>query len=277
MALACCLLSCEQSKRGTLDVETDVPFLTGASATPDSIHIDDLIPVDGRYAITSTVRVRMSNTGDVPQLSASVIRSTTSQEVGRITLRDDGTGPDLIARDSIYSGTIGFSITRPLAGNYRIRFIAEKANGTMSNILEKLLRLTRRNAAPVLSNLNAPASAEVPNRPQDTVNVLFSITASDSDGLADIRQVRLKPTLFNLVDDGGLGPPLGFVDPNNVTVYRRSGDAAAGDGIFSITIPLLYSSSVDSVRTDTYGFQAVDSFGDTSATILHQITLRRRQ
>lgn len=270
-------LSCEKNQLGTIDIDTDIPVLRTAAASPDSIHIDNFTPVNGEYAINATLRVTKSRGSGTTQVTAFVLRSSTSAEVARAVLRDDGVPPDQVANDSVFAADVAFRIARAGAGNYRIRFVAEEPTGTTSNILEKTLRITRRNAAPVLSNLNAPSSADIPNRPQDTVNVLFAITASDSDGLADIRQVNLKPTPFQLVDDGGNGPYIVFRDPANIPVYRKSGDAVAGDGVYSITIPLLYSSSVESVRTDTFGLQAIDTFGDTSTTVLHQITLRRRQ
>lgn len=270
LLLLFCFLSCEKSNLGTVDVSKEVPQLSNASVTPDSIYVENLTPVGGQYQISATVGVNATVGSSVNQnVTATIIRPNSSTEFQQLRLAS--------ASGKVFTGQIQFAVSRAQAGKYRILFSSRTSEGLQSNTLELALKLARRNSPPQLSNLNAPTTAEIPNRPQDSVNVVFSVSASDSDGLADIQQVRLKLTPFTLADDGGLGPRFGFIDPTGVAVFRSSGDAVAGDGIFSITIPLLYSSSVESVRTDTYGFQAIDTFGDTSATILHQITLRRRR
>ena len=267
--LAVLLVSCEKNNLGMIDTSKEVPQLSNASVTPDSIYLDNLTPIGGQYQIAATIRVTSTIASTVSQtVTATIYRPNSSSEFQHLTLVPASGG---------YSGQIQFTASRAQAGRYRVRFSSQNEGGLQSNAVELPLKLGRRNSRPVLSNLNAPTTAEIPNRPQDSVNVVFAVTASDSDGLSDIRLVRLNPTQFVLIDDGSLGPPNAFRDPNNIVVTRRSGDAAAGDGIYSITIPLLFSSSVDTARTDTYQFQATDSFGDTSATIVHQITLRRRR
>jgi hypothetical protein len=58
-------------------------------------------------------------------------------------------------------------------------------------------------------------------------------------------------------DDGGADP--------------LSGDAAAGDSLYTILIPVDNSTTRKTYR---FLFQAADAFGDTSAAILHRLTIR---
>jgi hypothetical protein len=198
-------------------------------------------------------------------LTANVLRPVTAEEVARVSLRDDGISPDQTANDSIYSGNVVFSIQRANAGRYRVQFIATTSEGMISNILEKPLKLSRRNSIPRLSDLNAPDTLQRPT----TGSLLFSmsIAAADSDGLQDVQEVvfqnlnSISQQRLPLLDDGGVR------QPNGIT----SGDVAAGDGIYSTIVQL---PDTVSPRTFLFKFQARDLFGDTSAAILHNFTVR---
>jgi hypothetical protein len=91
----------------------------------------------------------------------------------------------------------------------------------------------------------------------------MSVRADDPDGLEDIQEVYFRSLdssdpqrKFFLLDDGDLA---------------GSGDRVAGDGVFSIIVELLPGTPA---RTFRFAFQAQDTFGDTSATILHSLTVR---
>jgi hypothetical protein len=163
-------------------------------------------------------------------------------------------------------------LSRADAGKYIISVDALDASGFTSNIVFTTLIIARRNSAPLLSTLSAPDTVSLPV--SGYVTVQFTVAASDSDGLTDIRQVffrRISPvdptgTRFTMRDDGNQDPP---VTVGSISV--RSGDRGAGDGSFSFLLPLPFDATR---RTNIFGFQAVDSFGDTSATILHSLTVR---
>lgn len=263
-------MGCEKSKFGTVDVSTDIPSITDAVLTPDSIFIDSLTPQNGRYVIYAVVRVRVVSAEGNPTVSAVVGRPNSPDVVAQFTLRDDGASPDQAARDSIYTAQIQFTIERAHAGRYRVRLEATTASGSASNVLERALKLGRRNSAPLLQSVSLPDSISVPV--SDTIKVQFTATVTDSDGLADIREMAFRrisppdPTKFFMKDDGGLEPP---VSVGGIPV--GSGDDIAGDGRYSFLIPITPSATR---RTNVFLFQAVDSFGDTSRSIIDSLLVR---
>ena len=276
------LMGCDENQLGFLDSRTNTPVLREAFLSTREINIDSLSTSNGSYLIVDTVRVRVDARGDdlnTVSVLVSVFRPSDPLAFFVQTLRDDGIGPDATADDSIYTLRFQFNATRAQAGKYKIQISARNEVGLSANGVDLFLLLKRKNSKPQLFDLQAPDTVQIPAQPQDTVNVQFRVSVADSDGLADVAQVLLgrldTPTSVRipLRDDGGLGLPFNFADTNGVLVPRRSGDAVAGDGIYTITIPLLYSSTA---RTNLFGFQAIDTFGDTSATLPHYITFFRR-
>jgi hypothetical protein len=264
------MTGCEDSQLGTVDVNLDVPAINSPVVTPDSIYIDSLTPQNGRYSISAVVSVHVVSADGAPTVTATVVRPGSVDVVTEVTLRDDGVPPDQIARDSTYTAQVAFTIERAHAGRYRVRFQATTSSGAIGNILERALKLGRRNSPPMLSNVDMPDSISVPVN--DTLRVQFTATVSDSDGLADIREVAFRrisppdPTKFFMKDDGGREPPV-----NIGGILVGSGDDVAGDGRYSFLIPITPSATR---RTNVFLFQAVDSFGDTSRSIIDSLSVR---
>lgn len=265
---------CEKNRLGTIDVDTDVPFLSDAIFTPDSVYIDSQTPTNGRYTINSFARVKAVGEPGKLSVQITITRTTGSVTVSTVTLRDDGIHPDQRANDSVYSGTINFTIERAHAGRYRVRFEANNRAGALANAIEHTLKITRRNSAPILHSVAVPDSVTLPTN--DTLLVQFTATVSDSDGLGDIREMAFRrisppdPTKFFMKDDGNLDPPI-EIGPPGAGIRVRSGDDAAGDGRYSFLIPITPSAVR---RTNVFLFQAVDSFGDTSRSITDSLTVR---
>jgi hypothetical protein len=255
---------CEKPDGGAIDVGPYPPTLTNASLSPDTVNVDSLTPNNSVYTIRSAVSVQVG--GKAVQVIAQLLQLNSSSTMMEIPLRDDGILPDLSSGDGIYSGSIEFEISRAEAGTYRVRFLAISSGGATSNIIDLALATTRANSPPFLDPLSliAPDTITVP--PGGISLLVMSIAASDSDGLADIQSVYFlspdgdNPTFrFPMKDDGGTepGPP--------------SGDQIAGDGVFSILLSIADSPTI---RGDyRFLFKAEDSFGDTSATVLHMITI----
>lgn len=260
------IIGCEKNNLASGDLQAEIPLLSNPTVAPDSVYLDNLTPIGGNYSVSTVVRVKMRFQGGSQAVIAKVLRPTTSDVVTTITLRDDGIAPDQVVNDSVYSGQIQFSVTRALAGRYRIQIVAQTPEGYQSNILEKSFKLARRNAAPQLSNLSMPDSATIPST--GSIKILITIAVADSDGLADVTDVHFRsidgsnPNFkFPLRDDGGFTPD---VPP--------SGDAAAGDGTFSFLLNIVESPSVRG--TYRFLFKASDTIGDTSGTILRSFTIR---
>jgi hypothetical protein len=268
-ALACCVAhsGCEKTDLGQVDIGRNPPFAFNFVLTPDSINIDTLTPGNGNYTVSATVLASVSDPDgpdDIRTVEAGVYRPSAESPFLQKGLHDDGVVPDLIGGDGIYSGIIQFELTRALAGTYRVELSARDRSGLRSVAQSLSFFLTRRNSLPVLSNLSAPDTVTLPAG--GSVAAHMTVVASDSDGLGDIREVYFlspdgeNPTFhFPLKDDGGLepGPP--------------SGDLNAGDGEFSILLTISDSPTVRG--TYRFIFHAEDTFGDTSATILHFFTI----
>ena len=269
---AAAIIGCESNDLATIDVKGTSPFVASVQVGPTAINIDTLAPTNGNYSVATVVTARVTDpdgAGDLAEVAAEVLRPSSSSPFKQIPLHDDGLSPDLTANDGIYSGTLPFELTRPQAGRYRIRVFTLDDQGLQSNVSDVSYLALRNNAAPTLSNLDAPDTVIVPIGGGLLVHI--TISAADSDGLADVDEVFFRsldsstPNVrFFLRDDGGtepLGPPF----------FQPSGDALAGDGEYSVLIPLVDGPNVR--RTNRFAFQAWDG-RDTSATLLHYLTVQ---
>lgn len=263
VALGVLLIGCEKNRLGTVEASKEVPLLSNASVTPDSIYIDNLTPAGGQYQISATIGVTSIVGSSASQtVTAAIIRPNSSTEFRQLTLSPSS--------GNVYRGQLQFTISRAEAGRYRIRFASKTGEGLIGNSVEIPLKLGRRNSFPILQNVSIPDSVTAPTG--DTLRVQFTATVSDSDGLADIREMFFQrvsppdPTRFLMKDDGGLDPPIGI---GGIPV--RSGDDVPGDGRYSFLIPVLPTSTR---RTNVFVFQCVDSFGDTSRSIQRSFTIR---
>lgn len=252
---------CEESDLAPFDVKGTPPTVTSVTVGPFAVNIDTLTPNNGVYSVAAVVTARVSDVdgGEGIGATAEILRPSTSSPFVQFSPHDDGVAPDPTAGDGIYSARLTFELTRAQAGRYRIRVFALDNQGLQSNVSEISWFALRNNAAPTLSNLAAPDTL---TRPQ-VGSLLFSmsVVAADSDGLADIREVYFRnldspsQSKIFLWDDGGI----------------IHGDPVAGDGGFSVIVQL---PDTVSPRTFRFLFQAEDTFGDTSASLLHFLTVR---
>jgi hypothetical protein len=263
MAIALALAGCDKNTLGTIDSRDIVPTVTGLRVAPDSVYIDNLTPNNGTYTTQVTVRANASDPdgkSDLREVAADVLRSDNSVATSGVALHDDGIAPDSVSGDGIFSGIATVSLTRAQAGKFQVRAAAIDQIGAVSNSLYHNLKLTRRNARPRIDPPNAPDSVAL--SPTDTVLIPITIAASDSDGLADIASVFFFSRVSSTPDD-----PI-FLRDDGGANQSKSGDAVAGDGIFSIIIRL----QPNVTRRDyPFEFYAVDSFNDSSAAYVHTL------
>jgi hypothetical protein len=141
-----------------------------------------------------------------------------------------------------------------------VKVAASDVEGFASNAVQIPLFMVRDNHAPVLSNLVVARDTVVVPVGGSTDIPLY-IRATDADGQADINQVY-----FRSLDSS---------DPTQKFLMNNDGTAPGsvpGDSTYSITVKAQDSPTVR--KTYRFAFQAIDTFGDTSATILHSITLQ---
>lgn len=260
-------IGCEEQNEGMVDSTGTPPVLADGVLLPDTVNIDTLTPSNSLYTVRTSARVTATDEdGDITIVVARVLRINSSNTLIEVPLRDDGTGEDSLAMDSVFSGLLEFQIPRSDAGTYRVEYLANDGNTYLSNLVAAAFFATRANSPPMLdtTSLDAPDTVTLPIG--GTLLIPMSIAAQDSDGISDIRSLFfLSPDggnplfRFPLKDDGGAdpGPP--------------SGDPVAGDGVFSILLPVSDSPTIRG--TYRLFFQAEDSFGDTSAAFIHRLTI----
>jgi len=255
------IAGCTKESGGVIDPSGAAPFMKGAAAYPDSVRMSSLPQSNG--ILTVTVRAQAAITrspasASIAGVNVEIVPSGATDPLLTVTLHDDGVSPDSIAGDGIYSGLIQFTIPRSAFGVYILRFAASDNQGLTSNTIESPLFVIRDSHAPVISNLVAPDSVLVPVGGSATIPIY--IRATDVDGQADINQVY-----FRSLDSS---------DPTQKFIMNNDGSAPGsvpGDSTYAITVKATDSPTVR--KTYRFAFQAVNNFGDTSATILHSVTL----
>ncbi len=261
-------VGCEEGGTGTIDTVSISPQVSDALVSPDTVNVDTLSASGGTYTIKATGRVKASDAdGDLSAVLLRIIGRDSATPFSETALHDDGVAPDSAAGDGLYAGSFEFELTRAEAGPYRIQIVASDSRGLESSALERTLYATRANSPPTLDAQSLVAPDTVDRPPSGSSLYFMSIAATDSDGLADVREVYFRnlnsPSQAKqfLFDDGGV------VGPNGI----NSGDLFAGDGIFSIIFQVPFD-----VPTGLYqfAFQAADSFGDTSGTLIHNVVVQ---
>jgi hypothetical protein len=239
------------------------PFVAAASASLNLIDVGRLpAAVDTTIVVTATVQ-----RANVTMVTAMITAEDGS--AATYELLDNGAAPDVKAHDGIYAGSVHLHLTKASVGQYTIQVQASGDAGLGSNILALPVSIiSSNNRPPVISQLIAPDTAFVPTG--TTANsLLLSVAAADSDGLASIASVTVtlqRPDssivgTYELYDDGSLGGPTQF----NIL----SGDATAGDGRFTLTIPVPRGTVTGEYRD--FLFSAKDKSGAISNTLTKRI------
>jgi hypothetical protein len=267
-ALLTACVGCEKTTLGLVDNAGQPPFLRSSSLLPDSVKLTSITPVNGLYSVSATIQTSISFApGGDRNVSVTAIAFPPSgvDPVAQVVLHDDAVQPDVTAGDNTYTGQLVLSIPKTGAGPFVISVRAVDGKGLSSNAVNRTLFVLRNNAAPVFTNLVAPDTVNLPAG--GTLAIKMTAVPTDADGQLDVREVYFRsldssdPTRkFFLLDDGG----------------AVSGDTAADDGTYTITVQLADNPPpAPSVRkTYRFAFQALDAFGDTSATLLHPLTVR---
>ena len=258
------LPGCESTNEGIVDQSGAPPFLRAAIVDPDTVNLRGLPSQDGRYSVSVEVRATVDGSdggGPAVTVFADLLPPLASDSWLRIQLRDDGSGADLAPGDGEFSARLTFELAQSDAGAFRIRVQALAGAGFQSNAREQTLLVLRENAPPLLSNLIAPDTVLLP--PTGSSLVRMSVDATDPDGPEDIQEVY-----FLSLDSSDPSRKFFLLDDGDANV---SGDAVAGDGTYSIIVQL---PATTSRKTYRIAFQAADTFGDTSATLLHNLTVQ---
>ena len=265
----CALLAqsgCDKNPLGIVESRGHPPVVSRVFMTPSVVIVDTMVPDNGVYHIKAILSAKATDPDGISDLRTvqGDIVGPDGAHVLAVSLLDNGAFPDSASGDGIYTASVNLPVTRGTVGNYYPFVTATDGSSLQSSSTSaSLLVISRTNSPPRLSNLTAPDTVTVAIG--ETATIPMTVVASDSNGLADIKEVFFlsldssNPTThFQMKDDGGANGSF-------------SGDAVAGDGTYSIVIQLVASSSTK--PSYRFQFQARDAAGDTSASLLHTITI----
>ncbi len=260
--LLCLAGGCKIPDKGVVDI-TAPPFISQATAFPSSIDVTHLAnqptdPVD--TTLVFSVLVDDANTNTL--VTYTVLDPSDSLIVSGNFINNNG---------GKFSASTRFHILKEDVGIYNVQFQAVSGAESKSNILAQAIVVKNTDHAPIISNLVMPDTVNIPPA-GDTTFVKITLAVSDLDGLQDIVNVSLtslRPDnsvvgIYPMYDDGGfnLVPPFGL----------KSGDAVAGDGIYTLTIPLLSSTTGNTYRV--FSFIATDRSGESSNVLTQRIYIQ---
>ena len=223
------------------------------------------VPADSLMTATIT----LNSSTNVKNVSINVLNPDGNQlNNSSIQLFDNGktdqTG-DTVKGDNTYSNKFPLSHYDP-KGTYQIQYYVTdlSENTKLAAVHSFIFDNGQPNVAPVISNLVMADSISF------GVTFIFTVTASDSNGLKDISSVYFqlfKPDGSQVKDNNGSALFLMQDDGD----YVHFGDSKSGDGIYS------YKNSFASTAplgTWKFVFQAKDKSGLLSNIITHNILVK---
>ncbi len=232
-------------------------------------QVDDTVYVDQVLPFLIQVEVNDPDSGDyITEVSFEIKNHNFTEIVEQGALVDDGTSGDAVAGDGIYSIETNSSFATWEFDFFHLFITARDNNQNMSDVFYKLISPAKVNAGvpPQISDLAAPDTFKLPGSGADST--VLSIKAIDPDNNKDIKNV-----LFNTYRPDGTitsSSPLYMYDDGNQQGY--SGDAVAGDNVYSIEIYLPYNTTPGNYR---FEFEAIDYSNLISDKIIHTITVNQ--
>jgi hypothetical protein len=250
---------CEDRQLGIVDPSGSPPFIRLFRITPDSVSLNALTPTGGQYSISLSCQGQISDPdgpSSIGPVAADLIAPGGGDPLLSISLSGDSTAGGI----RYFSGQMRFSVTKTDIGAYHVQLRATDDRGLTGNLIARRLMIWRTNAAPVISNLAAPDTVFLPLI--DSLLIPMSVAVFDSNGLGDVQEV-----FFRSLDSSDPTKKYFLQDNGDLKNY---GDGTAGDGIYSIIIKLY---PTNARKTYRFAFQAIDASSDTSATLVHYMTV----
>jgi len=253
-------LSCDSIPDKVVDLPEDNYSVIGIN------HPQELLLVSSKGSLIYSIEI--DNPSAVENVYSKIL-SGSSEEVifTNIILRDDGDQQnyaDLNKGDGIFTTKVEFD-TSIASGKYFIEYYVETINKTVKKVAVANFTFDngKNNLPPIISNLVIPDSIA------RNVSFVFSIKASDPNGLKQIKSVYFqlyRPDGSQVVDNNS-NPNLSMQDNGNEEIF---GDLFAGDGIFSFKNSF---SATAQLGKWTFKFRAVDFSNALSNEIAHELTV----
>lgn len=246
---------CEKDFDSVVDQSPVLYQVTGVR-TIDSVRY---IPNDSLVLIT----IAFNKSIDLRSVFTDIYASDGSKlNNNSFSLLDNGKteNGDLVAGDNTFSNKFPLSEFYP-NGTYTINYYTEDKNNSIKQVAIQNFKYDngQANVVPIISNLI------ITDTITRGVSFIFSVVASDSNGLNDIEYVYFE--LFR-PDSSQVFPSPGVTkfimhDDGNFDVF---GDQTAGDGIFSFKNSFGTSSQIGKWR---FVFQAIDRGKKFSNILTH--------
>ncbi len=244
------LSSCEKESDEVIDPSFASPVLTDLLISRDTVYTTSSAP-----SINLIARVNADlNGGSLLSKVTCTVYDPAGQQAGVFQLADNGQLPDTTAGDMIYSGSINIgNIQCLLVGNYSMELLAVNTSGLNSNLLtESFTVVNTANQPPVITSTNLPDSVVRP-LPGDSALLTISINSSDPDGICDLRNV----SFVTVRPDGQVLPA--------IPMFNQ------GNGVFSFSNYVSYSTNPSSYGYFKYTFTATDNSGAQSVPVRDSI------
>ncbi len=259
------LSGCRNEPSGTIQPDLRAPYILSLQVAHGQLDLDtSAAPAvvrnnDGSYTVTDSVFATVVDPTDGANIKSCNYRlsapgSTASLQTGRLSITD-------VSGNVVHaSGIVAFTLGRGDIGSYTVQVTANGAANASSNALLASIVISRRDARPQISNLLAPDTLHRPSTGFQLVRI--AITASDSDGLADLEKVFFKSINSQAPD---FEQPL-FDDG----LLSIDGDSVANDGRYA---RLLTLDSTATLGTKEFRFWARDKSGALSDSLIHFIVI----
>lgn len=242
-------LGCDKTLENVIDVTQENYQVNGVAGIKDTIDLkipsDSLLNLRLIFTLESIVNRVYFNVIDPDD---SPLNSSPIEMVNTI--------------GSIFENQFILKSEYPI-GKYRVQFSVTGFNGESQVVAVSSFQFNngQDNIAPVVSNLIMPDSL------QTGETILFTIEASDSNGLSDIEFVFYEaydPNDVRVVNSQGIYQFPMFDDGNT----SENGDVTAGDGIYTVILTFPVSAQEGTWR---FEFQARDRSKLLSNKIIHNI------
>lgn len=253
------IYSCEKTDDTVIDPILKAPILSDLYKSKDTVFTASTAPV---INLNTSVAVSTNEGGEIKSVTCKIL-TPQNTVLATYTMNDNGSLPDSVSGDGRYSCTINVTdITCLLVGQYSIQFLAENAEGLISNQINSSIPVVMtNNTAPIVSGLFAPDSIAIPVS-GSSISTL-SVFALDSNGYCDIKRVFFNSYRPDSTITGG--SPFTMYDDGNIPEH---GDTTAGDGRFSLIIQI--TSAQTTTGWYTFKYQAEDN----SSLLSNQLTER---
>ncbi len=223
------------------------------TANTDTILVNGGATSNDNITISARVEVKASNKGNTLSLFCTIYDAAKSKSFGNGTLNDNGSFPDGIANDSIYTGNISFTFKRSLFGNL-LAVISGSDGSNTTNAITLPFSVTRFNKAPKIDTVTAPDTLTLA-----TTTQILQLTAkvTDEDGASDIKNVTL--TSYRLPDTTTVRGTFSLYDDGGANGAAGNTDKLQGDGIYTLSIQLPPNTIKATYRFVFQGFDAANA------------------